>query len=202
MTAPTTAPIASSDDPALDILIDAAQLKKDLDIDPTYLREECARQPGLFLMYANIAVRAKRQQDRYKTVVEMVEAKLDAQYRSTLQEEYEGAIAADPKSRVKAPTEAQVRSSIVNDARWKAAQGRLHDASYIARLADNAVSAMEQRKKSLDNMTSLEVKGGGDGTRVERNRSQQASRQDLLDAMARRRDGTPVSAASIGMENT
>ncbi|MNV79500.1 hypothetical protein D3C71_1730540 [compost metagenome] len=61
---------------------------------------------------------------------------------------------------------------------------------------------MEQRKKSLDNMTSLEVKGGGDGTRVERNRSQQASRQDLLDAMARRRDGTPVSAASIGMENT
>jgi len=91
-----------------------------------------------------------------------------------------------------------VRSSIVNDARWKAAQGRMHEASYIARLADNATSAMEQRKKSLDNMTSLEIKGGGDGTRVERNRSQGQQRQDLLDAMARRRDGETISAASIG----
>ena len=112
MTAPKPATV--TDDAALDLLIDAAQLKKDLDIDPTNLREECARQPGLFLMYANIAVRAKRQQDRCKTLVEMIEAKLDAEYRGDLQQAYEADIAADSKSRAKPPTEAQVRSSIVN----------------------------------------------------------------------------------------
>jgi len=195
----TTAPVApAAEDHAIDVLIDPAQLKKDLDIDPSLLREECARQPGLYLHYANIAVRAKRQQDRYKTLIEMVEAKLDAEHRNTLQEEYEGLIAQDAKSRAKPPTEAQVRASIVNDARWKAAQGKLHEASYVARLAENAVTAMEQRKKSLDNMTSLEVRGGGEGTQVERNRSKQVSREELLATMQRRRDGVPISASEIG----
>ena len=54
MTAPKPATV--TDDAALDLLIDAAQLKKDLDIDPTNLREECARQPGLFLMLSLIHI--------------------------------------------------------------------------------------------------------------------------------------------------
>lgn len=188
----------SAEDASLDTFIKADELRKDLDIDPANLMEENARQGGLFIHYANIAVRAKRQQDRAKTLVEMVEAKLDAEHRATMQEEYESQIAGDAKSRAKPPTEAQVRAAIVNDTRWKVATGRLHEAAYIARLADNAVTAMEQRKKSLDNMTSLEIRGGGDGTRVERNVAKQEGRQALLDAMQRRRDGVPVSAASIG----
>ena len=126
-----------SDDALLQNYIDPSQLRQDLQFDLTDLDESMSRHAGLFLHYSQAAVNARAQHDRFVAAFEILESQLDNSYRTTLKGE-------NPKT-----TEPQIRAAIVEDPRWKAAQGRVIKAKTIWKLAEAAERAFEHRKDML-----------------------------------------------------
>lgn len=191
MTTPAATPPA---DAALQTFLDLKQLKLDVEIDSTDIIGALARQPGLYLHYANLAVAARRQHERYKSVLEILESQLNNQHRERLNEEYEMALAADDKSKAKAPTEGQVRAAVVSDTKYKALVSRVIDAQQIFKLCDAAENAMHMRKDMLNQIARLagNAGNGGEGPmRVHANRQAKASAGDLMTAV-RRNAGLPA----------
>jgi hypothetical protein len=181
MTNPAPAPAAS--DGALDLLIDMDQLKQDIAIGSD-IDDVSAKHSGLYLHYAAIAVRARRQHERWKTTLEVLESSLNASYRNTLMEEYEALVAADPKAKVKPPTEAQVRAAVVSDQKWKAASARVIDAQQVFKLAEAAERAFEHRKDMIGHLSrNAQRETGGGNFRAELNRSTVASRESIMQSM-------------------
>ena len=133
-----TAPEASKpSDAAMFVFVDPDQLKKDIAIDLTDLTGNMQQQTALFVHYASAAVRARRQYDRYKSAVEILEAQLDGKHRSVLKEE-------NPKT-----TEGQIRAAVLTDPVYRSASSRLIDAQQEYRLADVAERAFDNRKDML-----------------------------------------------------
>lgn len=191
MTTPAT-PV--KDPSALETFLDTEQLKKDVAIDSVDIIGALAAQPGLYLHYANLAVAARRQHERHKTVLEILESTLNNQHRLRLTEEYELALAHDEKSKAKPPTEGQVRAAVVSDVKFKAASSRVIDAQQIFKLCDAAENAMHMRKDMLNQIARLagNAGNGGEGPmRVHANRQAKASAGDLMRTM-RQNAGLPV----------
>lgn len=117
--------------------IDAAQLRKDVSINPEALDNDMMTHASLYTHYATQAIYARRQYERIKAAFEILEASLDDEYRRVLKEE-------NPKT-----TEAQIRAAVVKDKRWSGAQGKLIDAQQIYKLADVAVESFSQRKDMI-----------------------------------------------------
>lgn len=126
-----------SDDALLQNYIDPSQLRQDLRFELTDLSESMSRHAGLFIHYAQAAVNARAQHDRFAAAFEILESQLDNSYRTTLKGE-------NPKT-----TEPQIRAAIVEDPRWKAAQGRVIKAKTIWKLAEAAERAFEHRKDMM-----------------------------------------------------
>lgn len=126
-----------SDDALLQNYIDSTQLREDLRFELTDLSESMSRHAGLFIHYAQAAVNARAQHDRFAAAFEILESQLDNSYRTTLKGE-------NPKT-----TEPQIRSAIVTDARWKAATARRHDALTQWKLCENASRSFEHRKDMI-----------------------------------------------------
>jgi hypothetical protein len=117
--------------------LDPDQLKRDLDFSADNMNEDLRKHSQLQNHYANLAVRARAQSDRWESAVEVLESQLDNHYRKALKEE-------NPKT-----TEAQIRAAIVSDARWKAATARRHDARTQWKLCENAARSFDHRKDMI-----------------------------------------------------
>lgn len=123
--------------PTLTTFVDSDQLKRDVRINPTDLDNAMMEHPSLFVHYATQAVNARRQHDRMKNSFEVLEARLDAEYREKFVAEG------------KKVTEAQIKAAVTTDARWAKGQAMVIEAHSIWRLAEIAQSAFDQRRDLL-----------------------------------------------------
>lgn len=121
----------------LKTFIDSDQLTNDVAFTLEDLDNGMIRHASLYAYYATRCAEAKRQYERMKSAVDMLEAKLDAEHRVVLKEE-------NPKT-----TEAQIKSAVMMDRRWSSAQARLVDAQYIYELTRIAVTSFDQRKDMM-----------------------------------------------------
>lgn len=127
----------ATNDAMLKVYLDPDQLKKDLDFTEATINEDLRRHHQLHNHYANQATYARAQSDRWESAVEVLESQLDNLYRKALKEE-------NPKT-----TEAQIRSAVVSDQRWKVATARRHDAMTQWKLCENAVRSFDHRKDMI-----------------------------------------------------
>ena len=120
-----------------DLLLDVAQLSKDLAIDPTNLSGGMIDQLGFFVHYCGIAIKARKSLDEAKNRQDIIEAKLKKQWRKNFVDEgvkfTEGQI------------DAEVRTSVdyINASRRVISLTELRDMAVVAR------EAFEQRKYLL-----------------------------------------------------
>lgn len=121
---------------ALKTFVDWDQLKKDVSIKDTDLDSVMMGHASLYVHYATLTVQARRQYERLKHAFEILEAKLYAEYRVSLEEG-------------KKPTEASIRNALVADKRWSGAQARLIDAQSIWKTCEAAENALMQRKDMI-----------------------------------------------------
>lgn len=157
--------------------IDTDQLKKDTQIDLTDITGCMQQQTSLFVHYATNTVRARRQFERWKAALEVLEAQLDGKYRRSLAEE---------GTKV---TEAVVRAAVLTDPQYKATSVRVIDARQIYQLAEVAERAFDQRKDMLLQIARDAAREGAGSLRVAAN---QANKDRLLETMQK-------SAAATGM---
>ena len=110
---------------------------KDLAIDMTDISKEMQQQTQKYAMYAMKAIRARRQYEIAEKALEITESQLDSQHRQILKEE-------NPKT-----TEVQIRSAVVNDARYRSASMRVINARQEFGLAQAAERSFDQRRDML-----------------------------------------------------
>jgi len=158
----------TDDAAALSEYVNPEQMQKDIGIDLTNLSGEMQHHAGRYVEYATKAVRARRQYERYKAVLEVLEGQLDAQWRTQLKEE-------NPKT-----TEGQIRSAVVTDPRWRTMSVKVIDAQQVYRLADVGVSAFDQRKDMLLQIARDAARENAGPLRVVANL---ANRERLLETM-------------------
>jgi hypothetical protein len=170
--------------PALKAYVDTNQLALDVGIDLTKITEGMQVQAGLYVHYATQTVKAKRQYERQKSHLEILEAKLDKHFRKTLINEEE-----DAKGKLvkKKPTEPQIRAAIVEDPRWIALNSRMLDAQEIYRLAEVAERSFEHRKDMLLQIAKDAAREAEGQLRVAQN---QSNRERLLTAMQEKQSGS------------
>lgn len=139
MTEPTPKPAvhATAPDLAVTSFVDPARLKKDIVIDTTDLNKAMAEQTALESYYIEQSARARRQLEREKNRLEVLEGVLSRKHRAALLEE-------NPKT-----TEAQVKSAIVTDSLWRAASLRLIDVQFELEMAKGAAHSFDSRKDML-----------------------------------------------------
>ncbi len=126
----------SSDGTALNVFIDSDQVKADISINLADLDTAMIEHAGMELHYASQTAHARRQYERVKSAIEILEAKLDAEVRT--------AAVGDKK-----PTEASIRAAVTADRRYSAAQSKLIDAQHIWKLCEAAENAFRSRKDML-----------------------------------------------------
>lgn len=164
----------------LDRFIDTDQLKKDLAINVANISESLANQTQLFVHYAMATVRAKRQYERWKTALEVLEASLDSTYRRQLMDE---ASADGKEAKKNAVTEPKVLALIRQDAKWKAASSRVIDAQEIFRLCEAAERAFEHRREMVKRIAEDQAREHEGSLRVMRNQDGLSARDRLLSTM-------------------
>ena len=118
----------------------------DLTIDPMRLEEEWKRHPALYKDIADSAVEAQEIFDIAKSKLDLVEAELDDDIRQN----------PDEYDLVKV-TETSVKSKILQDPKYKAAQSALIDARKNLGLAKAAVDAFEHKKRALTLLVELYI---------------------------------------------
>ena len=123
--------------PPLKRFIESDKLKADVGINMADLDSAMVEHASLYVHYATQTVNARRQYERLKNAFEILEARLDAEYREGL---------AEGGKKV---TEGAIRNALVADARWSSAQSRVIEAQSIWKLCEVAESALVQRKDLL-----------------------------------------------------
>jgi len=119
-------------------------LTEDLWINKVDLPGEWERQPQLFMYWAEEYAYAILTRDREKDQVELILADLD------------GAIRADPDAYgLKKVTDASVSAAAKRTQTYIDGQERLHQANLVVNRMAAARSAMDHKRKALDNLTSL-----------------------------------------------
>lgn len=165
--------------PPLSAYVDTDQLKSDVAISLTDITGGMTEQASLYVHYATQTVKAKRQYERQKSNLEILEAKLDKHYRRTLvNEEIDG----KGKKIQKKPTEPQIKAAVTEDPRWISLNNRMLDAQEIYRLAEVAERAFEHRKDMLLQIAKDAAREAEGQLRVAAN---QGNRERLMEAMRR-----------------
>lgn len=114
------------------------------EIDKLRLDEECCTQPKLYYEYAQLLADARNAWERAKAARDLTEADLDRQVR------------ADPaRFGVEKLTESVVRSTVLCQATYNDAHGKVLDAKHEVDQLSAIVDALEHRKKSLENLVYL-----------------------------------------------
>lgn len=122
---------------ALQTFIDDTQIKADISINMSDLDTVMIQHSALELHYATQTAHARRQYERIKSAMEILEAKLDAKVRVAFENE---------KKKV---TEASIRAAVLIDPIYSSAQIRLIDAQHIWKLCEAAENAFRSRKDLL-----------------------------------------------------
>lgn len=135
--APVREKVKVGNETMLNRFIDAEQLKKDVSINMNDLDNAMIQHASLYVHYATLTVNARRQYERLKNAFEILEARLDGEYRESL---------ADSGKKV---TEAAIRNAMVADKRWSGAQAKVIEAQTIWKFCEVAESAMDQRKDMI-----------------------------------------------------
>lgn len=171
----------------MNTFVDPDKLREDVQINITDITGGMVAQAGLYVHYASMTVRAKRQYERWKVAVEICEAQLDGVYRKSLVAQEDDGKGKGNMKTVK-PTEPQVRAAICNDSRWKAANNALINAQEIYRLAEIAERAFDHRKDMLLQIARDAAREQGGPLRVAANQANnERSREALTTAMAANR---------------
>lgn len=162
----------------LTVYIDAEQLKKDTHIDIADLTTSMQQQTSLFVHYAMNTVRARRQFERWKAALEVLEAQLDGKHRRILAEEG-GKV-----------TEGLVRAAVLTDPQYKAASAKVIDARQIYQMAEVAERAFDQRKDMLLQIARDAAREQAGPLRVTAN---QANKDRLLEIMQKNAAATGIA---------
>ena len=118
--------------------------EQDLHIDQTALDLEWLGQAQLMLKYTEASASARREVDRLKEKLSVVRAESDKHIRS------------HPNMySIEKVTESIIQSTIILEDDYQKAQAELIDAQYEWQMMQGAVSAVEQRKQALENMSRL-----------------------------------------------
>lgn len=167
--------------PDLTEFVNPDQLKKDISIDITDLTGGMQQHASLYVHYATQAVRAKRQYERNKTALELLEAQLDSRHRQQLKEE-------NPKT-----TEGQIRAAVVMDPKWKAMSSRVIDSQQIYRIAEIGERSFDHRRDMLLQIARDAAREGAGQLRVAANG---AAKERLLESMERTAAASGTTAAA------
>lgn len=122
---------------ALKQFVDADTLRKDVEISVIDLSEEMRLHPRMMVHYGYLASLARRQFDRMKVAMGVLEARLNHIHRERITEEGKKA------------TEAGVEAAVKSDPRWWEGQQRLIDSRAIYDIADVAREAFMQRRDMM-----------------------------------------------------
>lgn len=126
-----------------------------VDIDELDLVNECINQPKLYLEYADQLAKAKKTLERYKIALDVKEAELNRKIRGN-PTKYCGEDTRD--AAIKA--EVAIRLAKSN------AQENVLTAQHTVNLLSNAVTAIDQRKRQLENIIALRGQGYNAEVRV------------------------------------
>lgn len=118
--------------------------EQDLHIDETALDLEWLGQAQLMLKYTEASASARREVDRLKELLSVKRAELDNTIRSH-PDSYD----------IDKITETVISNTIIMQSSYKSLQTLLIDAQYEWQMMQGAVSAVEQRKQALENMSRL-----------------------------------------------
>lgn len=116
---------------------------KELTIDLNALDTESIEQPARFMEYALLAIDAEDERDRTKRKREVVYAEVEERIRAT-------AAANGEKT-----TEAAIKAKVTMDEDIETVENELLVSIKRAKVLNAAVSAFEQRKKSLEQVCNL-----------------------------------------------
>ena len=118
--------------------------KKDILIDPDNLDLECLNQPNLYMQYAELQAEARKEYDLAKRELDRATASLGNEVRKN--PEHYG---------VSKVTNDAILSVIATDKYVETAQQRVIQARYEQELLSYVLSALDQRKRSLNNLVVL-----------------------------------------------
>ncbi len=121
----------------------SSTFEEDLRIDPLALDVEWLLQPQLFFKYSEELAKANRELDRIKLKYEVTQAKVDNEIRSKY---------ADKK-----PTEAAIKSEILQDEEVTKISIEFSDQKKVVDLLNAGVRAFDQRKTALENLVKLQI---------------------------------------------
>jgi len=116
----------------------------ELGIDQNDLDKEWVNQPSLYYKYATDLADAKQDLEEAKSDFDVVKAELDQTIRSFPE-----------KYGLAKLTEAGVASAIPNQDRYKTARDNIIARKHDVDILEAAVSALDHRKKALENLVSL-----------------------------------------------
>lgn len=133
--------VVASDGSALKSFIDSDKVKVDISINLEDLDTAMVEHSGLELHYSTQTAHARRQYERMKNAVEILEAKIDANVRESL-----GAAAEESK---KKPTEAAIKAAVLADKRYSSGQAKLIEAQFILKLCEATENAFHGRKDMI-----------------------------------------------------
>lgn len=175
-------------EPNLSQYVNTEQLREDVKIDITDITGGMVNQTGLYVHYASMTVRAKGQYERWKKAVDVLEARLSSEYRTSLIAEEE-----DSKGNMKTlrPTEPQILAAIHSDVRWRNANSVMINAQELYRLTEVAERAFDHRKDMLLQIARDAARESSGPLRVAVNQTNQERGQALMKTLGKSPSGTP-----------
>lgn len=138
-----------------------------LEIDPLRLDEEWVGQPKLYLHYAKELADARRDLDLAKNELELTRAELDADIRADpSQYEFDGK-----------PTEKAIEACILCQKRYKKANEEVISAKHAVDVFAAMVTALDHRKRALENLVDLHGQGYFAEPRAKREQDRESMRE-------------------------
>lgn len=117
--------------------------ERDVQIDQDALDVEWRRQPMIYLKYSELYSGKQQQVNALKDNLEFIQAELDGEIRKGFEQEG------------KKYTEAKVKAQIILSKEYVDALKKFHEAEREASQLRFILTAMEHKKKALENLTSL-----------------------------------------------
>jgi hypothetical protein len=120
----------------------------DITIDPDELAAELIDQALRYFRYSELYAQSVLDRDRAKESFSQVQAQLDSEIRN------------DPASYgIPKVTEAAIKSAILLDAKYSAANEEMQQASLVCNTLQGAVTAFDHRKRMLEKICDLKIAG-------------------------------------------
>ncbi len=152
-------------------------MENDFQLDPHSLDKEWLRQPELASEYAKLQADANRDLDLAKNELKLCEAELAESMRLS-PEEYG----------IKKVSEAAISSAIPKQASYQKANKTVIDAKHALAVIQAAMTAIEHRKKALENLVTLHMSDYYSTPREPKTRTDMASNKITRQRSVRERE--------------